>query len=80
MENETVEVTKTLSERLKERGLNVAEEAIAEIVKEIFVMGREEVNKMDAGYKGLILMALPEVEKLLLSLVDKLDGEDDANR
>lgn len=73
----TEEIKKTLVERLKERGLVITEEAVAQVVEELFVVADEEIDKLDAAYAPLIKVAIPQVKGLVMGFVDKIDGNDD---
>lgn len=67
-------------ERLKAKGLDVAEEVAAQVVEELFVMAEEEVEKVPESFRPMAKMTLPVLKSYAMSLVDKIDGQDDEGR
>lgn len=71
---------KVLVAKLKAKGMDVAEEAAAVLVEEVidWVVESSVIspNKVD----DLLAVMLPVAKTHILSLVDKIDGQDDPNR
>lgn len=65
---------KVLAEKLKARGLDVAEEAAKIIVEETFAWVEESAKASETPYDNMGLIVLPELKKLALGAVDKIDG------
>lgn len=65
---------KVLAEKLKARGLDVAEEAAKIIVEEAFAWVEESAKASETPYDNMGLIVLPELKKLALGAVDKIDG------
>lgn len=72
--------TKKLVEKLKEKGLDIGEEAAALLVDVTLDWAAEEClassNVLVKAAGGL----LPAIKPALMSAVDKIDGQDDAGR
>lgn len=66
---------KALAEKLKGRGLDVAEEAVKDIIQEtsawLIESAAISVNPID----NIAALALPEVVKYALEQADKIDGQ-----
>lgn len=67
---------KDLKAKLKEAGLNAAEEQIVLAVKHVKTMGKILVEDTanpfdDVAYKGILML-----EDELLKLIDKIDGQE----
>ena len=71
---------KKLGEKLKAKGLDIAEEALVVVVEESFDWACEEAvaseNKMD----DIVTLVLPAAKPYILGQIDKIDGEDDEGR
>lgn len=68
-----------LVDKLKDNGLDVAEDAAVVVVNTVFDWAAEEAVKSENKYDDLLLAVLPVVKSQVLGLVDKIDGEDDPN-
>lgn len=64
---------KSLSELLKEKGLDIAEDAAKAIVEAVFQLAEEAVKKSSNKYDDMLLAALPLVKPVVLEYVDKID-------
>lgn len=65
---------------LKDRGLDVAEEALAEVLEGAFDVIEALIVKSSNKYDDMALVVLPKLKEYALSALDKLDGEDDEGR
>lgn len=74
------DVKKLVLEELKKEGINLAEDAVAGIVKAVFRAIPKVVLATPNSVDDLLVPVLAVVEPKVLELVDKLDGEDDADR
>jgi hypothetical protein len=72
-----MDVKKELLDELKKRGLNVAEDALAEVVEAILDTVQKYVVASENKYDDLLVAVLPSAKSLILEQLDKLDGEDD---
>lgn len=78
MEEKAYDVKK-LVEKLKDEGLDIAEDAAALIVESSLDWVSESAVKSDNKYDDLLAALVPVVKAYLLEeIVDKIDGEDDA--
>jgi len=68
--------TKSLGDLLKEKGLDVAEDAAKLVVEAVFEFAEEAVKKTENKYDDVALAILPVVKPIVLDLVDKIDGEE----
>jgi hypothetical protein len=67
---------KELAEKLKAQGLDLAEDALATIVKEAISWAKEEAQKgTSIVVDAIVLAASPVIEPLILKQVDKIDGK-----
>lgn len=66
---------KVLGEKLKARGLDLAEEGAKIVVEEIFAWFEESAKESATPYDDMALVILPKVKELALGLVDKIDGQ-----
>ena len=66
---------KSLSELLKEKGLDVAEDAAKLVVEAVFEFAEEAVLKTENKYDDVLVALLPVAKPLVLELVDKIDGK-----
>lgn len=69
-----------LGERLKGKGLDLAEDALALIVSESFDWVAEEATLSETPYDDLLAVVAPVAKSKVLEFVDKIDGEDDPGR
>ena len=67
---------KKLTERLKVRGLDVAEEAAAVIVEELSDWVIESAPISKTPFDDVLVAVMPIMKKELLKVVDKIDGEE----
>ena len=67
---------KVLGEKLKERGLDLAEESLVIVAEELFEWVRESAIASKTPYDDMALIVLPELKKLALKGIDKIDGEE----
>ncbi len=74
------ELKKEMLQILKDRGLDVAEEALAEVVEGAFELIEALIVKSANKYDDMALVVLPKLKEYALAAVDKLDGEDDEGR
>jgi hypothetical protein len=69
-----MELHKVIFEKLKARGLNIAEEAVAELTKAVFEGIQEYVVASPNKYDDLALAVIPAVQAIILKEVDKIDN------
>lgn len=68
---------KDLADKLKERGLDLAEDAVKIIVDETALWADAEANKGEHGFVDVAVKALiPLAKPLLDEQVDKIDGKE----
>lgn len=67
---------KALGERLKAKGLDIAEEALAMAVGETMDWVAESAVISDTPYDDMAVVIVPPLKKQVLGLVDKIDGEE----
>ena len=67
---------KKLTERLKARGLDVAEEAAAVIVEELSDWVVESAPISKTPFDDVLVAVMPIMKKELLKVVDKIDGQE----
>ena len=65
---------KVLGEKLKARGLDVAEEALKGLVEDVFTWVEESVKLSPTPYDDLALGVLPVVKAETLKKIDAIDG------
>jgi hypothetical protein len=65
-----------LAEKLKEQGLDLAEDAAVLVVEAVFSWAEEQVSLSENKYDDLLLVVLPIVKPMLLAEVDKIDGKE----
>jgi len=69
---------KKLVEKLKEEGLDIAEDVAVKIVKISFDWVEEEIaNDGKLDWKDMLLPLFGTIKGFLFKLIDKIDGEDD---
>ena len=66
---------KVLADKLKEQGLDLAEDGAKLVVDSVFAWLSEEVIKSENKYDDLLLAILPVLKPLVDKAVDKIDGE-----
>jgi len=62
--------------KLKDRGLDVAEEAAQVLVEEVLDWSEESVKLSGNKFDDLVLPFIPQLKAAALGLVDKIDGEE----
>jgi hypothetical protein len=67
---------KVLAEKLKVRGLDVAEEAAKILVEEVLAWTEESVKLTENKFDDMLLVVLPQVKSYALAQVDKIDGKE----
>ena len=70
-----MELHKIVLEKLKARGLNIAEDAAGEAVKAVFEGVREYVQASENQFDDLALAVMPAIESIVLKEIDKIDGK-----
>lgn len=65
---------KALVEKLKGRGLDLAEEAGKIVVEEVFAWVEESAKLSPTPYDDIALIVMPQLKAKALAAVDKLDG------
>lgn len=68
--------TKALVEKLKAKGMDVAEDAAILAVTEVMAWFKESALLSENKYDDLVLGVLPLIETEILKLVDKIDGKE----
>lgn len=68
---------KGLSEGLKAKGLDLAEEAAGILAVGVLEWAEESVKLSENKYDDLAIAILPSVKSEILKLIDRIDGEDD---
>lgn len=66
---------KTLVEKLKAKGLDVAEEAAKVVVEETLQWVGEEAVKSENKLDDLLVAIIPVVKPHVLGAIDKIDGK-----
>lgn len=64
-----------LIKRLKARGLEIGEEALKTLIKELFKFLRDSAPLSGMVYDDMALIVYPQIEAMLLSAADKIDGQ-----
>lgn len=64
-----------LAEKLKSKGLDVAEDAARHLVEATFEWVEESAKLSVTPYDDMALIILPQVKKMALAAVDKIDGK-----
>ncbi len=65
-----------LVDRLKGKGLDIAEEAAKLVVVETFAWLEEEVIASENKIDDVLIALFPLVQKLVLDQVDRIDGKE----
>ena len=68
---------KVLTDRLKARGLDLAEDAAAIIIEEVSDWVVESAPKSKTPFDDVAIVVMPQLKNFALDLVDEIDGEDD---
>ncbi len=68
--------SKELMELLKIHGLEVAEDVATTTVRAVFATIPTIIKTTPTPFDDLLLPMLPAVEKVILDLCDKIDGEE----
>lgn len=66
--------------RVKSKGLDLAEDALALVVSETFDWLAEQAQASESPYDDLLAVVAPVAKAKVLEFVDKVDGEDDPGR
>lgn len=66
---------KVLVEKLKAKGLDVAEETAKVIVSETLDWVQESAPKSPTNIDDIVAMAIPFVKPKILEAIDKIDGQ-----
>lgn len=64
-----------LLERLKGRGLDLAEEAGKIVVEETLGWAEDSAKEVGGIVAGVAMVAIPQIKTLALAAVDKIDGQ-----
>ena len=67
---------KVLGERLKAKGLIVAEDAAEQVYDELRAWFEESAKLSATPYDDMALIVLPQVDVLVKEQIDKIDGEE----
>lgn len=65
---------KALGERLKGRGLDLAEESVKILAEETFGFIEESAKLSATPYDDMALIVFPQIKNLVFAQVDKIDG------
>ena len=63
-----------LINKLKARGLDVAEDTVKGITEDVFTFVEESIKESSTPFDDIILVVLPVVKASLLKLEDTIDG------
>lgn len=66
---------KALGEKLKSRGLDVAEDALKGVVEDVFGWVEGSVKESVTPYDDILLGILPVVKAETMKQIDKVDGQ-----
>jgi hypothetical protein len=66
---------KGLVEKLKGKGLELAEDGAKIVVESVFEWVEESAKESATPYDDMALVVLPKVKELALQAVDKIDGQ-----
>lgn len=69
---------KVLTEKLKSRGLDLAEDSAKIVAEELFAWIKESAGVSETPYDDMALLILPQLEKIAFESIDKIDGKIDA--
>ncbi len=65
---------KVLAEKLKARGLNLAEDAVMGVVDDLFAFLEESAKLSATPFDDVALVVFPKAKEEIKKLVDKIDG------
>lgn len=65
---------KVLVEKLKAKGLDVAEEAVKILIEEVSVWVVESAQISATPFDDIVVVAVPAIKKVALEQADKIDG------
>lgn len=71
-----MDLKKELVDKLKEKGLVVAEDAVEDLIKVLFEVGKDAIIASENKYDDFLLAVLPKAEEMLLELADKIDQKE----
>lgn len=66
---------KYLAEKLKGRGLDLAEEGVKIFAEEFFLFLEESAKVSANPYDDMALVILPKIKEVALTAADKIDGQ-----
>jgi len=66
----------SLKDKLKDHGLDLAEDATRLLVEDVLDWVAEEVIKTENKYDDMLVAIIPMIKPALLKAVDKIDGEE----
>ncbi len=66
---------KDLGEKLKDRGLDLAEDAAKIVVEEVIAWTKASVALTENKYDDMLLAAFPLIEGAINEALDKIDGK-----
>ena len=67
---------KALGEKLKGRGLDIAEESLEVVFEEVVSWFKESAALSTTPYDDMALLILPKLEELVKEQIDKIDGKE----
>lgn len=65
---------KVLGEKLKAKGLDMAEESVKILAESVFEWVEESASISPNIYDDLIKLAMPQIKEVVFKAVDKIDG------
>jgi TRAP-type C4-dicarboxylate transport system substrate-binding protein len=71
-----MDLKKVLVEKLKDKGMDIAEDAAKDVIEAVFETAEEVVKETENKYDDLLMAAFPAAKAALLELADKIDGEE----
>lgn len=66
---------KDLAEKLKARGLDMAEEGAKIVIEETSKWVEESAELSPTPFDNIAVVVMPEIKKLALAAADKIDGQ-----
>lgn len=67
---------KALGEKLKAKGLVVAEDAAEQVYEEVKAWFEESAKLSETPYDDMALIVLPQIDILVKKQLDKIDGQE----
>jgi hypothetical protein len=67
---------KVLGEKLKGRGLDLAEDSAMIIAEEVLVWVEESSKTSESKFDDLLAVVIPMVKPHIMSKIDKIDGKE----